>query len=98
MISLKTIETSPSQGRVMSQVTGDITEREAQKEKPFRRAPRDRNTHGFVVGKESPWAVYNYLEVEPFQISHSWTKRTGERQPRSPSLRLPLELATGRWG
>lgn len=29
----------PSQGRVMSQVTGEITEREAQKEKPLHKCP-----------------------------------------------------------
>lgn len=30
--------------------------------------------------------MYNYLEAEPFQISHSWTKRTGEQKARSPSI------------
>lgn len=42
MISLKKKKKNqnfPSQGRVMSQVTEEITEREAQKEKPLHRVP-----------------------------------------------------------
>lgn len=54
---------------------------------------------GLQLGKKViAWAVQDYLEVEPTQIRHSWTKRIREHKPRSPSLHLPLEPARSRWG